>query len=109
MSNRDWRVVPNPGPFRVTRGRIYDLPPTPEPAPCRIPAAELHAALRDAVDCGHDVSLRAALHVILVLHPAEAHECPARDGLHENYTAYDSTCPTLLAIAEKLGVEVDGG
>lgn len=48
-----------------------------------------------------------ALLAVLDLHPTEAHECPGGQDNYGQITAYDVTCPTLLAIAEKLGVEHD--
>jgi hypothetical protein len=53
--------------------------------------------------------MRAALLATLDLHPSELHECPQWDANGEQYTAYDRTCPTQLAIAAELGIEVDRG
>jgi hypothetical protein len=47
-----------------------------------------------------------ALLAVLDLHPADPHECPHWDTNGEQYTAYDPTCPTRLAIAKELGIEV---
>jgi hypothetical protein len=62
---------------------------------------------RSCAEDGYDDVVAAVL-VVLDLHPTEAHECPDRDD-YEPYTAYEPTCPTLRAIAEKLGIEVDDG
>jgi len=47
----------------------------------------------------------AALLAVLRLHPAETHECPGEDQAWGKITVYESTCPTLLAIAEVLEIE----
>jgi hypothetical protein len=50
--------------------------------------------------------MRAALLSALALHPTDAHECPENDEHGYSYTAWQPICPTLLAVAKALGIEV---
>lgn len=70
--------------------------------------AELAAEVEDEGDARRMSD--AALFAVLELHkPFEELTCSCSKEFENHYVSWPYPCPTLLAIAKALGIEVDGG